>query len=87
MEAWLRKEADDKSKKAESRRSYARSGLNYNDEDRHVADVLAEQVSGRKLPKTSRTEDEKSEGMQERIAPKLEEEAPMLKGFADFVRD
>ena len=87
LEEWLRSEASERIKRAESRRSYVRAGINLSAEDRQIAHVLAEQMMGRKLPKSSRKQDEINAQTQERIATKLEKESTMILRFADFVRD
>jgi hypothetical protein len=87
LEQWLRNEAAERTRYAEARKSYVKSGQNLSDEDRRIAHVIAEQMMGRKLPKTSRKQDAESAKMQERIAAKLEAQASMLLRFADFIRD
>jgi hypothetical protein len=86
LEEWLRKEAGERIKKSESRRYYARTSENLSEEDRKIAHTLAEQMMGRKLPKTSRAQEKKNAQMEERIASKLDREAATLLRFADFVR-
>jgi hypothetical protein len=85
LEQWLRKEASERIQRAESRRTYARSGRDCTDEDKAIAHILAEQMLGRKLPKTSRTEEEKNARIEERIASRLDKEAAMILRFANFV--
>jgi len=85
LEQWLRREADIRTKKAESRRHYARSGKNLTNEDLKLAHVLAEKMAGRKLPRRSRLEEERNNAIEERIASKLDQEAAMIRRFADFV--
>ena len=82
LEKWLRNEANGRIQKAESRRVSARAGRGCTDEDRAVGHALAEQMLGRKLPKTSRAEEEKSARIEERIASKLDHEAAMILRFA-----
>jgi hypothetical protein len=86
LENWLRKEADDRKCKAASRRHYSTSTMNCSAEDRKIGHMIAEQMMGRKLLKTTRVEDLKNARMEERIAVKLEQEAAMLLRFADFVQ-
>jgi hypothetical protein len=83
IEQWLRKEAHEKTKYAESRKSYTQAPSS--DADRKSAHQLAQQMMGRKFPMQSRVEEEKSNRIQIRIAAKLEQEAAMLLRFADFV--
>jgi hypothetical protein len=85
LETWLRKEAADRKRKAESRRGDAKAGLNLTDEDREVARQMAEQMSGRRLPKTTRAQDDEYAKIQERIAAKLENEAARILLFAAYV--
>jgi len=85
LEQWLRKEASTRIQRAKSRRSCARAGRDCTEEDRAAGHVLAEQMLGRKLPKTSRAEEEQSARIEERIASKLDLEAAMILRFADFV--
>jgi hypothetical protein len=85
LEKWLRKEASERTAAAISRRGYARDGFNSTDKDRKAAHALAEKMLGRKIPKTTRAEEEESAVIQERIAAKLDKEAAKLLGFADFV--
>lgn len=85
LEKWLRKEAAERTAAANSRRGYARVGLNSTGKDRKAAHALTEKMLGRKIPKTTKAEEEKSAGIQERIAAKLDQEAAMILGFADFV--
>jgi hypothetical protein len=87
LELWLRDQARERVKNASSRRSYAQSSENLTDDDRKIAHRLAEQMFGRKLPKTTKESDQKNARLDERIAEKLDEEAAMLTRFADFVRD
>ena len=85
LEQWLRDQARTRIQQALARRSYARAGTNLTDVDRRVVHALAEQMSGRKLPKTSRADEAKSATIEEHIASKLEGEAAMLLRFAAFV--
>jgi|GEM_PF-5224900 hypothetical protein len=86
LEQWLRKEAQEKTKYAESRKSAALAFTSEtSDADRKAAHQMAQQIMGRKFPMQSRTEEEKSNRIQIRIAAKLEQEAAMLLRFADFV--
>jgi hypothetical protein len=85
LEQWLRKEAHDKTKRAESRKCYARTPAS--DAERKAAHQLAQQMMGRKFPLQSMEEEEKSHKIEERIALKLEQEAAMLLRFADFVHE
>jgi hypothetical protein len=83
LEQWLRKEAKERTKYAESRKGYARTPVS--DAERKAAHQLAQKMMGRKFPLQSREEEEKSHKIEERIAEKLEQEAEMLLRFADFV--
>lgn len=85
LEHWLRKESSERIQRAAARRMYAGSGANLTDEDRKSAHRLAEQMTGRKLPKTTRAEDTKSAAIQFLIAARLDDEAAMLLRFADWV--
>ena len=85
LERWLRKEANERLQRSESRRSGARLMANLSDEDLRSAHRLAEQMSGRKLSKQSRAQREENSKIEERIASKLDKEAEMLFRFADFV--
>jgi len=85
LEQWLRKEASERSQHANSRRSSALCSRNCIDEDRKIAHILAEQTLGRKIPKTSKKQDEESAAIQDRIASKLDKEAETLLRFAEFV--
>jgi hypothetical protein len=85
LEQWLRKEAHDKTKWAESCKDYARTPAS--DAERKAAHQLAQQMMGRKFPLQSRDEEEKSHKIEEKIAAKLDQEAAMLLRFADFVHE
>jgi hypothetical protein len=85
LEQWLRREAAARIKAANSRREYARNGVSLTDEDRNAAHAIAEHALGRKIPKTTRAEEEKAASVQEKIAAKLEQESAMILGFADYV--
>lgn len=84
LETWLRKKAADLGKNAASRRSYAQASVDVMEETRKAGHKIAEQMMGRKIPKTSRADDLKSAAINERIAAKLEAEAAMLNRFADY---
>jgi|SRR5271154_5134230 len=85
LENWLRKQAVDRIAAANSRRGYIRALADCSDEDKESAHVIAEKLAGRKIPKTTEQEDKKAAAIQERIADKLDGEASMILGFADFV--
>ena len=85
LEQWLREQAREKTKYAESRRGYARTP--FSDAERKAAHQLAQQMMGRKFPMQSREQEEKSHKIEERIASKLEQEAAMLLRFADFIHE
>ena len=87
LEQWLRNEAAERTKCANSRKVYARAGQNSSDEERRAAHLMAEKMMGRKLPKTTRAQEAESAKVEEHIAAKLEAEAALLLRFADFVRD
>jgi hypothetical protein len=88
LEQWLRKEAQEKTKYAESRKSAALAFTSKtSDTERKAAHQLAQKIMGRKFPMQSRVEEEKSNRIQIRIAAKLEQEAAMLFRFADFVAE
>jgi hypothetical protein len=53
--------------------------------DREASHIIAQQMMGRKLPKTTRAQDERNAQREERIATKLEQEAAKILRFADFV--
>jgi hypothetical protein len=84
LENWLRKESADRERTAHSRRGYARAGLNCTDVGRVRAHALAEQMLGRRIPKTTMAQDDESAKIQERIALKLDREAAMLLRFAEY---
>ena len=58
LEQWLRKETNGRIQKAGSRRADVRTGQHCTNKDRIIAHVLAEQMLGRNLPKTSRAVEE-----------------------------
>ena len=85
LEGWLRKEAGERMRAAESRRGYASAGENLTNEGREAAHKITEQMLGRKISKSTRTEELNSARIQKNIASKLDKEAEMLIRFADFV--
>jgi hypothetical protein len=85
LEQWLRDEAAQKLRYAESRKQGARLTANLSDEDVESARRTAEQMMGRKLPKQSKTQRQNNSRIEERIATKLQKEGEMLIRFADFV--
>lgn len=80
---WLRQEAAQRNASAHSRRSAACIERECSDEDRRIAHKMAERALGRRIPKTTRSQDEESAAIQEKIATKLESEAAMILRFAD----
>ena len=85
LERWLRAEAAERTKTAAGRRGNAQTA-NATDADRKAAHKITEQMLGRKVPKTTRAQDAESDAIQERIAAKLDAEAAMITGFADWLR-
>jgi len=85
LEKWLRDEANERIKRAASRRTYAHAGDGLTDADREAGHRIAEQMMGRNLPRRTRAEDARTARIEVRIASKLEEEAAMLLRFADWV--
>ena len=76
--AWLTKESSQKALHAESRRSCVRNSENLSDEDRKIAHKLAEQMSGRRMPKQSEKQEAQNNAAELRIAAKLDAETIIL---------
>ena len=76
--AWLTKESSQKALHAESRRSCVRNSENLSDEDRKIAHKLAEQISGRRMPKQSEKQEAQNNAAELRIAAKLDAETIIL---------
>jgi hypothetical protein len=87
--AWLQNEAEELAKAAMSREDMARNLRDSTVADLKGAKILAEKMSGRKLPavKTSLRSARIDAEVQEKIAAKLTAESLQLTKWADFLRE
>lgn len=84
---WLEEQADDRRNRAAARRETARTFRNASAADMEAARRTAEQMSGRRISKSSPAEDIEAARSNERIAAALEEEAARLEGWTRHIFD
>jgi hypothetical protein len=84
---WLQNEAEERMKQAMSREEMARAMRAATPQELRAAKMTAEKMSGKKLNGVSATVEaaQKSAGIDERIAAKLDAEARKLSAWADYL--